>query len=71
MPTKKTKLVCREDFRPCGHGNGGAIYGLGFIGAAIYYVTTSASVWEAIVGLLKAVVWPAILVYGSLKTLGI
>jgi len=53
-----------------GHGCGGAIYGLGFIGALVYYLSTSTGFWMAVLGFLKAIVWPAFLVYGVLKFLG-
>ena len=52
-------------------GCGGAVYGLGFIGAAIYYVSTATSFWMGVLGVLKALVWPAFLVYHVLKSLGI
>ena len=71
MPSKKVKVVCNQDMKSCGCGCGGALYGLGFLGAAIYYVSTATSFWAAVVGILKAIVWPAVLVYGSLKTLGL
>ena len=45
------------------------IYGLGFIGAAIYFISTAGGFWEGVLGLLKAIVWPAFLVYGALKGL--
>lgn len=44
-------------------GGAGAIYGLGFIGALVYYIQQATSLWAGIVGLLKALVWPAMLVY--------
>ena len=47
-----------------GPGPGGPpVYGLGVIGAAIYYLHTSYGFWPSIVALLKALVWPAYLVY--------
>ena len=52
------------------HGTGGAIYGLGFIGALIYYIATAPSFWMGVLGILKAIVWPAFLVHGVLKFLG-
>ena len=52
------------------YGSGGAVYGLGFIGAAIYYVSNSDTFWMGVLGILKALVWPAFLVYGLLKFLG-
>lgn len=47
----------------------GAIYGLGIIGAAIYYISHATSFWMGFVGFLKALVWPAFLVYEVLHTL--
>lgn len=49
---------------------GGAVYGLGFIGAVIYYISTAPSFWMGVLGVLKAIVWPAFLVFGLLKSLG-
>lgn len=48
----------------------GAIYGLGLIGAAIYYIGTATSFWLGALGLLKAFVWPVFLVYEVLKFIG-
>jgi hypothetical protein len=50
-------------------GSGGAIYGLGFVGAAVYYISTAPSFWIGVLGFLKAIVWPAFLVFGALKQL--
>lgn len=48
-----------------------AVYGLGFIGAAIYFISQAATFWEGVLGFLKALVWPAFLVYEALKNLGL
>ncbi|MBI2409700.1 hypothetical protein HYV30_01510 [Candidatus Kaiserbacteria bacterium] len=48
------------------HGGGGVVYGLGFIGAAIYYIQNAATFWDGVIGILKALVWPAFLVYHAL-----
>lgn len=45
---------------------GGAVYGLGLIGAAVFYISTAAGFWAGVLGFLKAVVWPAFLVYHAL-----
>ncbi|VVB70051.1 Uncharacterised protein [uncultured archaeon] len=50
--------------------SGSAAYGLGFIGAAVYYISTATGFWMGVLGFLKALVWPAFLVYGLLKSLG-
>ena len=47
-----------------------AIYGLGFIGAAVYYISIATGFWMGVLGFLKAIVWPAFLVYEALKQLG-
>ena len=44
-------------------GAGNALYGLGIFGAAVYYVQASTGFWGGVLGLLKALVWPAMLVY--------
>ncbi len=46
----------------------GAVYGLGLIGAAVYYIQHAATLGEGVIGFLKALVWPAMLVY---KLLGL
>lgn len=55
----------------CCHGSGGAFYGLGFLGALVYYLTTATSLWTGFLGIIKAILWPAFLVYGALKFMGI
>ena len=50
--------------------SGGAVYGLGFIGAVIYFISQASTFWLGVLGFLKAMVWPAILVYEALKALG-
>ncbi len=52
------------------NGPSGAVYGLGFIGAAIYFISTAGSFWMGVLGVLKAMIWPAYLVYGLLAYMG-
>lgn len=42
---------------------GGALYCLGVIGAAVYYIQNAVGFWAGVVGILKALVWPAFIVY--------
>jgi len=51
-------------------GAGGAVYGLGFIGAVIFFIQHATSFGVGLLGVLKAIVWPAILVYKFLAFLG-
>jgi hypothetical protein len=48
-----------------------SIYGLGFIGAIIYFVQHATSFGEGVFGVLKACVWPAIMTYKVLEFLKI
>jgi len=51
-------------------GSGGAIYGLGFLGALVYFITTAPDFWAAVIGVIKAIFWPGVLAYGALKFFG-
>jgi len=51
-------------------GCGGAFYGLGFVGSSIYYISTASSFWMGFLGFLKAIVWPAFLIFELMKFLG-
>ena len=72
--SKKMKDFCCDENKKnvmCNtHHSGNAIYGLGFIGAAIYYISTATGFWMGVLGVLKAMVWPAFLVFEILKFLG-
>lgn len=54
-----------------GESSGGMIYILGLIGAAIYFISNATTLWMGVLGFLKALVWPAFLVFESFKFLGI
>lgn len=49
------------------HHSGSAVYGLGMIGAAVYYISTATSFSAGVLGFLKALVWPAFLAYHALR----
>ena len=44
-----------------------AVYGLGLIGAMVYYLTHATTFLMGVLGFFKAIVWPAMLVYEVLK----
>jgi len=52
----------------CG-GPANAIYGLGFLGAAIYFIKNATSFWNGVWGFVKAIFWPGILVYKAFELL--
>ena len=60
--TRKTKVIYRG-------GASEAVYGLGLIGAWVYYISHATTIWLGVLGLLKGIVWPALLVYELLKYL--
>jgi hypothetical protein len=47
----------------------GAVYCFGLIGAAIFYISQATGFWIGVLGVLKAIVWPAFLVYEAMKYL--
>lgn len=47
----------------------GAIYGMAVIGAAVYYLRHAVTFSAGLIGILKAIVWPAILMYKVLDLL--
>jgi hypothetical protein len=50
-------------------GGGGAVWFLGAIGAAVYFIGQAATFGAGVLGFLKALVWPAYLVYWALQVL--
>lgn len=54
-----------------GSGAAGTIWFLGFVGAAVFFIQQAASFGAGVVGLLKALVWPAFIVHALLEFLNI
>ena len=54
---------------PAPASGGGAVYGLGLIGALVWFWQQAEGVGEHVIGVLKALVWPAFLVYDAFKAL--
>jgi hypothetical protein len=54
-----------------GCGQPGAVYGLGLIGAVVYFISHATTFWLGLLGILKAMLWPAFLVFEALKKLGV
>ncbi|ULQ51978.1 hypothetical protein [Flavihumibacter fluvii] len=46
-----------------------AVYGVGMIGALIYFIQHATGFWMGVLGILKALVWPAFIVYKVLEFL--
>jgi hypothetical protein len=45
---------------------GGGVYFMAFIGALVYFMQHATSFGTVILGILKAIVWPALVVYNLL-----
>jgi len=50
-----------------GAGGGNAVYGLGLIGALVYFWQQADSFGGYLIAILKALVWPAFLVYDAFR----
>ena len=53
---QKTKVVYK------GAANA-PVYGLGLIGAWVHYLVHAETFWMGVLGILKGIVWPAMLIY--------
>jgi hypothetical protein len=47
---------------------GGAVYGIGLVGAAVYYFQQAETFWMFVLAIPKAIIWPGIVVFELLKT---
>jgi hypothetical protein len=54
--TSKTTTVVRG-------GSGGAVYGLGLIGALVYYWQHAHGFWAHVWAVVEAILWPAFVIY--------
>jgi len=66
---KSSPECCGEKKNMNANASGGAIYGMGLIGALVYYLSTADTFGMGVLGFLKALVWPAMLVYKLLEFL--
>ena len=51
------------------NGIWGTIYGSAFIGAVIYFIQHATSFWDGVWGVIRAMFWPAVLMYKLLEYL--
>lgn len=54
-----------------GDGGIGWFMFVAYIGAAVYFVSQAKDFWGGVLGLLKAIVWPAFLIFQALKGLNV
>jgi hypothetical protein len=61
---EKPKVIYRD-------GGGGAVYGLGLIGAWIYFIGQATTFWLGVLGFFKGIVWPVYMVLELFKYLNV
>jgi len=69
-----TKRGCHVRQRPIDatervRSGSGAVYALGIIGALVFFWQRADSFWQYLLAVLKAPVWPALLVYEAFQVL--
>lgn len=47
----------------------GGVYGMAFIGALVYFIQHATSFGIGVLGVIKAIFWPAVIVYKVLELL--
>ncbi len=47
----------------------GAIYGLGMLGALVYFIQHASSIVDGLVGIFLAIFWPGVIVFKVLELL--
>lgn len=67
----ETNLSAHHHHKEKGQGGNiaGGIYGMAFIGALIYFISHAATFWIGVFGVIKALLWPAFLIYYVLEFL--
>ena len=65
----KENMCCEGNCNCRKYKGGGAVYGLGFIGALIYFIQNADSFWVGVLGILQAIIWPVLVVYKLLENL--
>ena len=51
------------------NAGGGALYGLGVIGALVYFLLRATTFAMGVIGIVKAIFWPGVVVYKVLELL--
>jgi hypothetical protein len=72
MATESSPEVVKQQNKKTVYRGGASetVYGLGFLGALVYYIGHATTLWIGLLGLFKAVFWPAVLVFEALSFFG-
>ncbi len=60
----------KEVMKLKGNASGGAFYGIGFIGALIYFLQHATSFVDGVVGVVMAIFWPGVFAYKIFEFFG-
>jgi hypothetical protein len=64
----KNPIIVKEKKKVMDNG-WGSIYGMAFLGALVYYIQHATSFWDGLLGIAKAIFWPAMMIYKLLDSL--
>ncbi|MFZ4648299.1 MAG: hypothetical protein ACOYMB_01540 [Patescibacteria group bacterium] len=69
---EKHEAACCSKKKHHGSNNNlcGGVYFFAFIGAAVYFIQHSSGFWLGVLAVLKALVWPAILIHKIFTMIG-
>lgn len=65
---KEWKEWSKKPGNKSNHGTSGALYFVGFVGALVYWMQAAVGFGAVVTGFLKALVWPAYVVYKLLES---
>jgi len=63
------KDECKHDKHYASTASGGAVYGIGMLGAFVFFITHATSFMAGLFGVFQAIFWPAFLVYYAFQAL--
>jgi hypothetical protein len=61
--------MAREKSQTINYGSHNSIYGIGVLGALVYFIQYATTFWMGLLGVVKAIFWPAVIVYKALELL--
>jgi len=67
--SKKIKCTDSRNSHCFNNGSSGAIYGIGIFGALFYFLQGASTFTAVIIGIFKAIAWPAFLLFKVLTIL--
>lgn len=63
------KIIKKKGGEMKNNAGSGAIYGIGMLGALVYFLQHSATFMDGLIGIFKAIFWPGVILYKVLELL--